>query len=800
MIPRSFDRYVLREVTTPFFVGLGVYSFALLMNQLLLYPELFIARGVPLGTTLRLLVDIIPGVLAFTVPMSVLMGVLAGLSRLSSDSEITAFKSLGVSHGRLLAPLLLFGLAGWAATSYLTLQAAPAANYRFQQTFAAALAQRAETQVAPRIFNEPIPGLTIFYRDTDPSGAWSDVFIASGESRMEPRIIMARKGRLSVSSESRRAVLRLSDVVQHDVVLDEPDSYPMIFSKDAAEELDGEKLFGSYAVVKREREKTIGELRVSRREAEARLAEAIREGEVLRAGVGRDADAKRAGNAMTRLAATEDVRRHAVEIHKKFSLPFACWVFVFLGLPLGVSTRKGGRTSGFTLSIVIIFLYYVMITAGENLAIKGRVAPWLGMWGADIVFAALGAWLFLTSSREIPFLAGRARRRGSAETPRAAARIATVSAAPAARLRRSLPLLRTLDRYILRKYMFIAGLAFASLLAVSAIVTFFEQIDNLYEHSKPMGLLLSYVAYRMPEFIHIGLPVLALTATLLTFGLLTKTNELTAMKACGVSVYRAVAPALAMSLLAGLLSFYLQERILPGSNRKAQEAWNELNDVPARTITVFNRRWVANKARDRFYHYQYFDPDKSAWSEIQMFDLDVEHWTIRRRLFAKRAELRGGTIVLRDGWIREFRDAVPIAYDRFEEREIPLLDDKSLFFAETKAPAQMTYGELREHVREIKGLGFDARRLQVDLAVKLAFPWVALVMTLLGLPFAFAMGKRGALVGIAASLGIAVVYWVMLGVFRSLGYVGILNAPLAAWGPNIVFGLLGGWLFLRVRT
>ncbi len=444
MFPRSFDRYVLREVTTPFLVGLGVYSFALLMNQLLLYPELFIARGVPLGTTISLLLNVIPGILAFTVPMAVLMGVLAGLSRLSSDSEITAFKSLGISHARLLVPLLLFGLAGWAATSYLAMQAAPASNFRFQQTFAAALAQRAETQISPRVFNEPIPGLTIFYREAGPARDWDKVFIATGDSPMAPRIILARRGRLTVSSESRRAVLRLSDVVEHQVVLDEPDKYPWYTIDAVVEELDGEKLFPAYTAIKREREQTLGELRTSRGEAEARRAEAVRTGDAL-AGV----------------QAGEDVRRHEVEIHKKFALPFACWIFVFLGLPLGVSTRKGGRTSGFTLSIVIIFLYYVMITAGENMAVKGRVAPWLGMWGANIVFAALGAWLFLTSVKEVPFLGRWGRRRvraGAAEGDADAGM--PVAAVRRRRLRLLFP---TLDRYILRKYLFIAGLSFASL-------------------------------------------------------------------------------------------------------------------------------------------------------------------------------------------------------------------------------------------------------------------------------------------------------------------------------------------------
>lgn len=779
MFPRRFDRYVLREVTTPFLVGLAVYSFALLMNQLLLYPELFIARGVSLRTTLSLLLNVIPGILAFTVPMALLMGVLAGLSRLSSDSEITAFKSLGIRHSRLLAPLLLFGLAGWAATSYLAMQAAPVSNYRFQKTFASALAQRAETQVSPRVFNEPIPGLTIFYREAGPSRGWDKVFIASGDSPMTPRIILAAHGRLSVSPESRRAVLRLSEVVEHQVVLDEPDTYPLTFSGQADEELDGEKLFPAYAAVKREREKTLGELRTSRAEAAARREEAVR-----------------TGDALARGQAEEDLRRHEVEIHKKYSLPFACWIFIFLGLPLGVSTRKGGRTSGFTLSIVIIFIYYVMITAGENMAVRGRVEPWLGMWGANIVFAALAAWLFLASAREVPLLG----RLGSRRAPAAEGGAGAGEPVAAVRRRRLRLLLPILDRYILRKYLFIAGLSFASLVVISAIITFFEQIDNLYEHGKPMALLLTYVWYRMPEFIHIGIPVLALTATLLTFGLLTKSNELTAMKACGISVFRAVMPALLMAVLAGGLSFWVQERVLPGSNRRAQAAWNELNDVPARTMTVFHRRWVSNPSRDRFYHYQYFDPDQAAWSGLQVFELDVERWAVQRRWYAERAELRGATVVLRNGWVREFRDAVPIGYDRFEVREMPLLDDKSLFFAEAKEPSQMTYGELKRHVREIRGLGFDARRPLVDLAVKAAFPWTALVMTLLGLPFAFAMGKRGALVGIAASVGIAAFYWVLLGVFRSLGYVGYLNALLAAWGPNLLFGFLGGWLFLKVRT
>ena len=114
---KYFDRYMLREAAAPFGIGLLVYSFVLLMNQLLVFPELFIAQGVPLLTTLKLLGYLIPAILAFTVPMAVLMGVLAGLSRMSSDAEITACKTLGIGHLRILRPLLLFAFAGWEAVA-----------------------------------------------------------------------------------------------------------------------------------------------------------------------------------------------------------------------------------------------------------------------------------------------------------------------------------------------------------------------------------------------------------------------------------------------------------------------------------------------------------------------------------------------------------------------------------------------------------------------------------------------------------------------------------------------------------
>ena len=112
----------------------------------------------------------------------------------------------------------------------------------------------------------------------------------------------------------------------------------------------------------------------------------------------------------------------------------------------------------------------------------------------------------------------------------------------------------------------------------------------------------------------------------------------------------------------------------------------------------------------------------------------------------------------------------------------------------------MTVAELDNYIEDVGKLGIDTRRLRVEAGKKLAFPLVAVVMTFLGLPFAFIMGKRGALVGVGISLGIAIAYWVLIGVFISLGNVGYLSVFLGAWGPNLLFGFLGLTLFMRVRT
>jgi lipopolysaccharide export LptBFGC system permease protein LptF len=131
---------------------------------------------------------------------------------------------------------------------------------------------------------------------------------------------------------------------------------------------------------------------------------------------------------------------------------------------------------------------------------------------------------------------------------------------------------------------------------------------------------------------------------------------------------------------------------------------------------------------------------------------------------------------------------------------LPDIEDKNFFLKDWEEPDQMSYGELKQYIRNIEEKSFETTRFKVDLQHKRSFPLTIFVITLLGIPFAFTMGKKGTLVGIGLSMGIVMIYWGGIGIFKSLGYVSYLSPFLAAWGPNLIFGLVGLYMILTLRT
>jgi LPS export ABC transporter permease LptG len=293
-----------------------------------------------------------------------------------------------------------------------------------------------------------------------------------------------------------------------------------------------------------------------------------------------------------------------------------------------------------------------------------------------------------------------------------------------------------------------------------------------------------------------------LLAVLITFGLLEKSSELTAMKATGFSIYRATLPVIVLSGIFASGLFVFDQLYIPHTNREQEILRNEIKGKPAQTYLQADRKWIFGQ-NNQIYYYRVFDPDQNIFGGISVFEFDPNTFQLTRRIQAEHAywEPRLQKWVFERGWVRDLRGPSIQDYRTFDVKTFDdLREDPGYFKKEVKQSSEMTYDELRSYIEDLQQSGFDTIRLKVQLQKKIAFPLITLVMAVLAIPFAASGRRGGALVGVAVALGIAVVYWVTAGLFEAMGDANQLPAMIAAWAPDFIFALAGGYMLLRVPT
>jgi LPS export ABC transporter permease LptG len=291
-----------------------------------------------------------------------------------------------------------------------------------------------------------------------------------------------------------------------------------------------------------------------------------------------------------------------------------------------------------------------------------------------------------------------------------------------------------------------------------------------------------------------------------TFGLLQKNSEITAMKATGVSIFRLTVPILVVAVAIGAALFLLDQTYLPDTNKRQEALRNEIKGRPTQTFLRQDRKWIFGESSQQLaiiYYYEFFDPDQNRFGNISVFEIDPRTTHIVRRIHADEAHWQERTQkwIFESGWTRSFRGGVVTKYETFDGATFAELTEVPIYFKkEVKQSQEMTYRELHGYIDDLQQSGFDVVRLNVQLHRKLAFPAIALVMGILAIPFSLSAGKKGTLAGVATALIIAVVYWTTSSLFEAMGNVNQLPPALAAWAPDLVFGFVGAYFVLRIPT
>lgn len=768
---RILDRYVFREVIPSFLLGIFVFTFVILLNEILRFAQRLVSQSASFSDTLGILLNLLPSVLCLTIPMGFLLGVLIALGRLAADSEIIAMRASGVSLYRLLSPILFAAALAWGATSYLIVDVLPDSNQRVRQLFFKVLTSHAGTEVRPRVFYDRLfPNLMFLVLDTPTDvDYWENVILADLSDPRSPRLTFANQGRLLIDPEERTVTFYLKDAELHQVSHRRPAEYQRQLSKEIFLPLPTDTFFPpeDLNVPRGARELSLGQLREKYVETQEPV--------------------------------------YLTEIHKKFSIPFACFVFGVLGLALGVRNRRDGRSWGFIVSLAVIFIYYILIDIGENMAISGRLSPFLGMWAPNIILGTGALALLVRAARESrggfpgidtlwPALGSKlgAWRRSRKRPP---SRTVILLRVPRVAIR--FP--NTLDRYVGREFTRFFVLILLALVNVYVLGLLIDVIADAFENNIQGKVVFQYLAFAQPQIFFHMLPLSTLMATLVCFAILTKTSELTAAKAGGISLYRLAVPVVLMGVIVSAGCFALQEYLLPFANRRAAELRDEIKKSPVQTYNVMNRKWMMGE-KPILYNYAYYDPISKKFSGLAVYKYETDPFDITERLYAQEAtwEADIGAWVFSKGWKRNFDQGRQI--ERFQTLDVYDMEPPSYFVKEQKRSDQMTYLELSKYVEDLKQAGYDVVPLEVARQAKFSFPLAAMVTVLIGVPFSFAPGKKGAIYGLGIAIALGLAYYVTTRIFAFMGETAMLPPMLAAWAPNVLFSIAALYGLFNVRT
>ena len=777
---RILDRYIVREVFRHAFLGLIVFTFVLFVPQLVRLTALFVRHTGSGWQIVKVFLLIFPGVFVFTIPMAVLIGVLLGLGRMSADSEIIALTALGIGRRRILLPVGVLAATGAVLTMLMTLWLGPLSLRTLRSLEAELFASQLNFEVQPRVFDERFPRMVLYVSDISASGTqWRGVFLAETGGENGSRLTLAERAIVIAAPKQGKLELHLQGGSTHDFDRSDPDHYSVTAFGQSDIPIEVTGLVATPARQVKNDERSLRQL------AEDKGPE---------------------------------WREARVELHRRLAFPAACFAFALIAVPIGAQPRRGGRAAGSLIAVLLIAAYYVALIMGSGLARQGSLPPAVGLWMANILLIAAGLallprmeqfhselrWLqplgrLRTWMRLLRFRRARARAAASRVANGARANGVRAQAESVAPSSGSFP--RLMDLYLLRRFFLYFALMMGAFVFLFEAFTFFELLDNIARNRIPFTIVVEYFLYLTPYLLYQLAPLGALVAILVTIGVMSKNNEIVACKASGTSLYRLAVPLLFAGVALAATMIVLDDTYLPFANQRQDALRNQIKGKPPQTYTK-PQRWIFGE-NAKVYNYDFFDPQQNLFGGLSVLEIDPATFQVRRRVFASRAQWSDAQNlwVLESGWVRDFSDGTISRYERFNVKDLPELTEPPTYFhREVRQAFQMNWSELRRYIEGLHRAGFDVSTLTVQWHRKLAFPLIAPVSMLLAFPFAFLVGTRGAVGGVAIGVAIGILYWLGAELLAAMGGVGQLPPLLAGWSPDIVFFFLGLYFFFKMPT
>jgi len=495
------DRLMIREIVPPTALGFMTYTFMVVMRGIFNLIEQILVRGVAIKDALQVLLITLPHIVVLTIPMSFLFGVLLAVGRMNAENEIVAMQAGGIPARRLLRPIVALGVLLTMLNGYLFLVVIPGSGRELRELKVRLFAEAKNLgRIEPGVFHEQLPNVLLYLRNADmDTGEWSDVLFFDSSDPNEERLTLAKRGRMVTAGVDAKTTtgempeveqwIRLEEVVTHQFSKSDPETYRINRTRTQLFRPD----MGGGGTVR---------FRLGIRERDTMELISFLRGGDLSSSEDSEVSLEQGDTAIER-------RHAAVELNKRLAIPFACVVFAFLALPLGVGSRSGGRGRGFVVSVAVVLVYYLVANQGELMAMEGRVPPWLGIWLPNIVLMVvalylmtrMGRWLGEREKAESPvsrifktirdWRAKRQQRRGNGRTiePHTGSILIQVQ-----RRRYAIRFPALFDRYITMRLLPPLLLVVFSTALLYVIGDLSSNIEDMARNNVPAGVILAYYA------------------------------------------------------------------------------------------------------------------------------------------------------------------------------------------------------------------------------------------------------------------------------------------------------------------
>lgn len=761
--------YLIRAVLPYFVFSWMLLSVVLFVQQASRFSDIFFSANIPTNLVWQLSFALIPNVIAFTCPMAALVGVIIGLTKMQADSELVVIRAAGVGNLTIILPIVALGMALSMFAFFVNLKGVPLAAGIVRQVALRTALYKLESPIEPGVFNTEVAGFTIYVKEGDiDKGTWKNIFVFNEDEKTKTtRLITSSSGRIDYSEENSELVLN--------------DAVSSTFTRaEGAEKFFSERIGEVRYAVKTKRSEIIGKLN---------------SGDLTPEELGL--------TQLSSYAQSKDGReRTEAELlwQRRIMLSLTPLIFCLFGAALVLRYNRKSRGFAIFSALLSLIVYYLLAFLGEQLARTERIS-------------VLAASLFpIAASAVVIFWLLLAGRFGWAAHVRDALQSRFSGWSPA------LPRFRNRNLFVdlttgLRDFDIISNLlkfyflSLAFLGTVFLVFTAFELWKFAGTIDNGISLLLKYLFFLLP-FIYLQLaPSSAMIATLATYLIKSRQNEIVTWTSAGQSVYRLLLPCMLFMIILGFVNWQLQERVFPSANQTQDELRTRIR---SRGL-VANRSgklWVANDRRIFSFELENnasdnvnrltsnctavcsvknltvyeFAADKTRLQSVYRISQAV--WGQDRIVFkgeADKLDLSEGRIVrssVGDGELRE-------ASNPFGE-------------ARTK-PSHLDAEETKAQIANSES-DIEQRNFAVALEKKYTTAFLPFVIALFTAPFALSLSRSGK----AATTGYAVGLWLLFmgvtSVFEQLGLAGSLPASIAIWGPLLLFSMLGVFLLSRIKT